>query len=227
MPPKPSTPKKAASPPVKVKRSTVVGPITSAPKWVNKVHTAPTKADGAFVSWVSKGNSTSTAAYTKPFKTHFEEMGNSLNLTEAWRVSAIMPRRDFNDPDANATLPGSPDSMWGWDSFVTVVGDDEDETAATIGKHITGSLNEFAASAKEFKNQKYKPKYAFCGIPTESEVGGLKPLSHHLLDEDAATVFKSMYGSHEKEFIMDQNNLLVEFFGSAKRGREVLEEATW
>ena len=96
MPPK-STPKKSAQgTQAKAKRSPVVGPITSDQKWINKVHTASTQAEGVFVSWVSK--STTTASFTKPFKTHFEENGAALKLTEAWKVSAIMVRRDFRSP---------------------------------------------------------------------------------------------------------------------------------
>jgi hypothetical protein len=225
MAPKQSTPKKSAAPhPLKVKRSPVVGPILGTQTWVNKVHTAPTKADGVFVTWASKG---SVASYTNPFKKHFEDNGIAFNLTKAWKVNAIVPRRDFKDPDANAKLPGSPDKLWGWDSFVTVIDENEDETAATIGKHITEKLSEFAASAKQFKNQLHPPKYAFSGVPSDSEVEGLKPLSHYLLDENVAAVFKEMYGQHEKDVIMEQDDLLIGFFGSAQKGREVLEKAIW
>ena len=225
MPPK-TTPKKSAQgAQAKAKRSPVVGPITHAQKWINKVHTAPTQADGVFVSWVSKSNS--TAAFTKPFKNHFEENGSALKLTVAWKVSAIMLRRDFKDPDANQALTVSPDSAWGWDSFVTIVDAGEDESAESIGKCITESLNEFGEAANEFKGQKFKPKYAFCGNPSDSDEG-LKPLTHYLLDEDVCTIFKTMCGEeNKKDFIMGQDALLAEFFGTAKKGRELLEEIIW
>ena len=225
MPPK-ITPKKSAQAAAKPKRSPVIGPINSAQKWINKVHTASTQADGVYVSWVSKSNS--TAAYTKPFKNHFEDNGSALNLTTAWKVSAIMPRRNFKDPDANQALPVSPGSAWGWDCFVTIVDVDKVESAASIGKHITVSLTEFGAAANEFKAQRFKPKYAFCGDPSDSGAEGKKPLAHHLLDEDVGTILKTMYGEeNEKDFIAGQDELLKGFFGSAEKGREVLEEMIW
>jgi hypothetical protein len=56
----------------------------------------------------------------------------------------------------------------------------------------------------------------------------LNPLTHHLLDEDAGTIFKSMYSEeNEKDFIAGQDELLKGFFGSAEKGREVLEEIIW
>jgi hypothetical protein len=224
MPPK-ITPKKSAQAAAKPKRSPVVGPINSAQKWINKVHTASTQADGVYVSWVSKSNS--TASYTKPFKNHFEENGSALNLTTAWKVSAIMPRRDFKDPDANQALPSSPGSAWKWDCFVTIVDVDEVESAASIGKHLAQSLTEFGAVANDFKGQKFKPKYAFRTEPSDS-VEGMNPLTHHLLDEDAGTIFKSMYSEeNKKDFIAGQDELLKGFFGSAEKGREVLEEIIW
>jgi hypothetical protein len=224
MPPKGAPKKSAQGTQAKAKRSPVVGPISGL-KWINKVHTAPTQAEGVFISWVSK--SSSTASFTKPFKTHFEENGVALKLTQAWKVSAIMVRRDFKDPDANQALTVSPDSAWGWDSFVTIVDAGEDESAETIGMRITESLNEFGASANEFKGQKFKPKYAFCGNPSDSGEG-LKPLAHCLLDEDVCDIFKSMHGEeNKKDFIMGQDELLKSFFGTAQKGRELLEEIIW
>ena len=223
-PPK-TPPKKSAQAPAKPKRSPVVGPINGAQKWINKVHTASTQVDGVFVSWVSKSNS--TASYTKPFKNHFEENGSALNLTTAWNVSAIMPRRDFKAPETNQVLPSSPGSAWKWDCFVTIVDVDEEKSAASIGKRITEALTEFGAVAKEFMGQKFKPKYAFRGDPSDS-AEGMMPLTHYLLDEDAAEILKAMYGNNnEKDFIAGQDELLKGFFGSAEKGREVLEEIIW
>jgi hypothetical protein len=215
-----STPKKAAPTVGKVKRSPVVGPIVSAPKWLNKVHTASTQARGVFVTWVTKPNG--TASYVKPFKAHYEEECIARNLSEAWKVSAVMKRRDLKDPDANVALLSSPASAWGWDCFVTVA--DEAETAASIGKHITASFNEHAANAEEFVSQKYKPKYAFCGDQSAA-TNGLHPLSHFLLDEDVAQVFVSMFArENEKALMMGQDDILEAFFGSAEKGRQTLEE---
>lgn len=218
-----STPKKTSPTQGKVMRSPVIGPIVSAPKWLNKVHTASTQAQGVFVTWVTKPNG--TASYVKPFKTHYEEECSTLNLSEAWKVSAIMKRRDVKDLDANVALPSSPASAWGWDCFVTV--GDEDETAAFIGKHITASFNKHAAEAEEFRGQRYKPKYAFCGDQSD-DVKGLKPLSHFLLDEDVVQVFVSVFArENEKDLMMGQDDILGAFFGSAEKGRHALEECIW
>jgi len=224
MPPKTATtPKKAIPPQGKVKRSPVIGPIHSIPKWVNKVYTASTRADGVFVTWASRSNG--SASFVRPLKTHFEKESSSSNLTEEWKVTAIMPRRDFHHPDANAELPASSyDSMWGWDSFVTVA--TEGDTATSVGKHITGVFNEHETNAAPGQKRS-KLQFAFCGEVSDAKAG-LKPLSHFLLDEDVAEVFKSVYaGSNEKEFMLGQDVILEGFFGSAEKGRDVLEVGSW
>jgi hypothetical protein len=212
-----NTPKKAIVSPGRVKRAPVVGPIRTIPKWMNKVYTASTQADGVFVTWAVRA-SNGTASFVRPLTAFFEQQCDSSKLTDEWKVTAIMPRRDFHNLEANVELPGSNDSSWDWDSFVTVA-TAEDETAATIGSHITDVFNRHDAGNK--------PKFLFCGEVSDAKAG-LKPLSHYLLDEDVAQVFKSMYASNnEKDVMMGQGNILEGFFGSAEKGREVLEGSSW
>ena len=219
-----TTPKKAIVSPGRVKRAPVVGPIRTIPKWMNKVYTASTQADGVFVTWaVRAGNG--TASFVRPLTAYFEQECNSSNLTNEWKVTAIMPRRDFHNLEANVELPASNEASWDWDSFVTVA-TAEDDTAAAIGNHITDAFNRHDTSTAPGQKGN-KPKFLFCGEVSDAKAG-LKPLSHYLLDEDVAQVFKSMYASNnEKDVMMGQGDILEGFFGSAEKGREVLEGTSW
>jgi hypothetical protein len=212
-----TTPKKAIVSPGRVKRAPVVGPIRFIPKWMNKVYTASTQADGVFVTWAVRAGD-GTASFVRPLTAYFEQGCNSSKRTDELKVTAIMPRRDFHNLEDNVELPSSNDASWDWDSFVTVA-TAEDDTAVTIGEHITDVFNRHDTGKK--------PKFLFCGEVSDAKAG-LKPLSYYLLDEDVAQVFKSMYASsNEKDVMMDQSDILEGFFGSAEKGREVLERTSW
>jgi len=227
MPPKSiATPKKAAQAKDKLKWSQKSGPISSGTnRWAHKVYTTSTEADGIFVTWTSKPNG-EEASYVTPLKKLYLRDGADLELDKKWKITGIYPRRDCKDPIANKVLLGNKNSSWPWDCFVTA---EEGATAKSIGKHITKVLTEFAAEAEEFKVQKYKPKYAFCGDVTEAQPkAGLKPLSHYLLDENVAEVVKYVFeNGNEKDAVMNQDDLLKSFFGSAEKGREMLEDCVW
>ena len=230
MPPKNATPKKAAPQgKVVMKWTPPAGPISvsNASKWIHKVYTASTQAKGIFITWASKPNG-QEASFVKPLRTHYEQLGVEQELPKEWKIHGIYPRRDRKDLDANKVLPGNRGSTWPWDCFVTICVAAEGDTAKSTGKHIAKVLTEFAAQADEFKDQKHKPKYAFCGDASEASRGGLKPLSHFLLDEHVVEVFKSLFeDGNEKDLMMDQDDLLKSFFGSAEKGREMLEDCIW
>lgn len=228
MPPKSiATPKKVAQAQGKAKWSPPAGPMmnTSKGKWAQKVYTASTEADGIFVTWSSKPSGLE-GSYVKPFKNYYLKEVADLELDKKWKITGIYPRRDCTDPIANKVLLGNKNSSWPWDCFVTA---EEGATAKSIGKHITKVLTEVAAEAEEFKVQKYKPKYAFCSDVTEAQPkAGLKPLSHFLLDENVAEVVKYVFeNGNEKDAVMNQDDLLKSFFGSAEKGREMLEDCVW
>lgn len=226
MPPKSiATPKKAAQAKGKVvKWSQKSGPISNgANRWAHKVYTTSTEADGIFVTWTSKPNG--EASYVTPLKKLYLRDGADLELDKKWKIHGIYSRRDRKDLAANKVLQGSHNASYGWDCFVTAA---EDGTAKSIGKHITKALNEFAQPAEEFKAQKHKPEYIFCGDVSEANSSGLKPLSHFLLDQDVAEVVKYVFeNGNEKDAVMNQDDLLKSFFGSAEKGREMLEDCVW
>ncbi|MDH5649910.1 MAG: hypothetical protein OEY67_09680 [Gammaproteobacteria bacterium] len=227
MPPKSiATPKKVAQAQGKAKWSPPAGPMmnTSKGKWAQKVYTASTEADGIFVTWSSKPSGLE-GSYVKPFKNYYLKEVADLELDKKWKIHGIYSRRDRKDLAANKVLQGSHNASYGWDCFVTAA---EDGTAKSIGKHITKALNEFAQQAEEFKAQKHKPEYIFCGDVSEANSSGLKPLSHFLLDQDVAEVVKYVFeNGNEKNAVMNQDDLLESFFGSAEKGREMLEDCPW
>jgi hypothetical protein len=220
MPKQPKKPSQASNGNPYIKKSVTTGPIAGGTsRWVNKIHTIKSKAD-VFVSWASKGPS--TASFTKPFKTHFNQNASTSDVSQTWGVAAVMPRRDFNDLEADTSLPGAPDAIWQWDAFVTVAGDGD--TVESVGKNIAASLTDFAMTSVAFNGQKHKPKFVYNPRPVESQEA--MPLSHFLLDRDVVEVFKSVYGENEMDVLLQQEDILENFFGSADKGRTVLI-GTW
>jgi hypothetical protein len=227
MPPKSiATPKKAAQTQGKVKWSPAAGPMMnmSKDKWAQKVYTTSTEADGIFVTWSSKPSGLESS-YVVPFKNFYLKQVAASELDKKWMIHGIYSRRDRKDLAANKVLPGGHNTSYGWDCFVTAA---QGATAKSIGKHITNALNDFTKEADEFKTQKHKPEYIFCGDVSEANSSGLKPLSHFLLDQDVAAVFKFVFeNGNEKDLMMDQDDILKSYFGSAEKGREMLEDCLW
>ena len=194
--------------PYSPKRSNPKVPINPSSKYVHKIDTAETKVEGVFVSWATKPNGID-ACYVSPIKNLFFSKGREMNLCEVWKVNCIVNRRDPTIP-GNVKLPGSRDSEWPWDAFVTIAEEGGDTTAEQVGNHIASVFTAFGADNKKKKlghGFNYRQEFAFrrvASIPDE-----LLPLSYYLLDEDVLLVFKAMYevGNTKEEMMAQDDNL--------------------
>lgn len=64
----------------------------------------------------------------------------------------------------------------------------------------------------------------------KSNVANSKHLSHYLLNEDAAKVLRLIYGDSSKEDLMNDDDIMQDFYGSAKDGNAYLaslDDETW
>jgi hypothetical protein len=141
-----------------------------------------------------------------------------------WKISGFLTRRDFNemDPSENKKLTGSPDALWPWEAIITILPHDTSSTAVSIGKHIADAFTAFATDSKAFGRNKVS--FAFHRDVSEAQPS---PLSRYVVDDDVVQVVKLMYAQHEKEDILDNDDLLKSFFGDADRGRSLLEFEAW
>lgn len=213
--------------PYSPKRSSPKIPINPSSKYVHKIDTAATKVEGVFVSWATKPNGID-ACYVSPIKNLFNSKGREMKLCEVWKVNCIVYRRDPNSP-GNEKLPGSRDSEWPWDAFVTIAEEGEEITAEQVGSHIASAFTAFGVENKKKKlghGFSYRQEFAF--RRDASNPDALLPLSYYLLDEDVLLIFKAMYeAGNTKEEMMAQDDTLERFFGDAELGRELLNEAHW
>lgn len=181
-------------------------------KYIHRVDTVETKARGVFVSWATKSNGTE-ACYTAPIKCEFNTFGREKNLVDEWKIACIVHRRDPK-VEGNKKLAGSKEGKWPWDAFVTI--GEEGKSAEMIGRHIAASFTAFAR----------KQKFAFNRVASNGTA--LRPLTYYLLDDDALMIFKTMFAScNTKECMMRNDEILDDFFGSAEKGRSLLEGLDW
>ena len=145
------------------------------------------------------------------------------DLVEDWKVAGFVtrknpimghqPLRSFNKR-ARVHAPCL--------AMITILKEDEieKETAESIGTHIASVFNKacrWRIQSRETDHFTYRNVVA----PDQAE---LLPLSHYLLDCDLVRVFLTMYDTEENEAVdlLQQDDLLRSFFGTAERGRSGL-----
>lgn len=160
------------------------------------------------------------AAYVKPIVDYLGSC-NTGRVSREWKILGVLPRRDERNVDQNKKLPGAPGKEWPWEAFVAVVNDEEEgETTKSVGKHITDMLNMHASRSGATS------RYVFYRVVSNDN--NLRPLSYYLLDEDTTDVFLALYKhNNEKVHVMQSDELLRSYFGSAERGRELLALEAW
>jgi hypothetical protein len=186
---------------------------------MHKIDTAETKAHKVFVSWASRPNNEKEAAYLHPMKIYYDQYAEDKGLIDEWGLTMIPYRRDFNRLEANEKLPAAKESQWHWDALVTV-GTDTD-TAETVGRRLASAFTHFNVKRKE------KAKFVFRHA-VSNNAEELLPLTYYLLDEDAVAVFRRVFeDDNAKEDMMKCDDVLESYFGTAEKGRALLESVDW
>jgi hypothetical protein len=158
-------------------------------------------------------------AYLYDFKTEFPNHDD-------WKITTFMSRRDPSKPGSNEYLyEEGTDYSWTCIVCQCTSGDD---TAVSIGTHIAKVFSDF--NVNQYASQKpqagspfrYPPaKFEFRNNLTSSPP---KPLNYYLTDGDALKLLKQMYSEDNKRStVMEKDDLLVKYFGTADLGREMLQ----
>jgi hypothetical protein len=143
--------------------------------------------------------------------------------TESWGyIDSVVPRRDgdTNEPmTASSTLP------YPWECIVTLRGSYQ-ETPTEIGHKLAASFSGF--TTPNFRQRHFQFKCDASTSPPSS-------LNKYLLDSDCITYLKKIYFGVSKESLMEDEEVLTEFFGTPEEGVRVLsnindvewEKTTW
>ena len=113
----------------------------------------------------------------------------------------------------------------GYDWIVPVVMLDEGQSLEQAGRKLARGFNRFAKDQKMSRMNTadvYAFRSAFSNDP--------KPMNHFLLDEDCAKVLATLYADYSKDDLMDDNEIMTNFFGSSEMGKDYLgnmDEDQW
>lgn len=173
------------------------------------------------ISYVSKGADGREAAYIKPLIDAWRSEDHD-KCTDSWYIDSVVARRDgdTNEPmTASSTLP------YPWECIVTLRGSYQ-ETPTEIGHKLAASFSGF--TTPDFRQRHFQFKCDASTSPPSS-------LNKYLLDSDCITYLKKIYFGVSKESLMENEEVLTEFFGTPEEGVRVLsnindvewEKTTW
>ena len=191
----------------------------------HQIDSVQTAVKGVYVSWSTRPSraylNQSMASYIEPMIDYFNEHADNESLVDEWGIAGFLTRRDYNQyhPNTNKLL-GSKDSKGDriyWNAIVTI-STSENSNPTIVGSRIAKVFTDFTNqkfSSKQSKKQQFQ--YVFRDDVTDSKPS---PLAKYLDDDSVAAVFMRMHGHNEKE--LHNNELLINFFGDADRGRHLL-----
>lgn len=207
-----------ASNPYNPKRSTPA-PIVAAKNkvdsgWVNIVTTSGCLVDDMFFTHITcKGEGAYVAPQKKFIKT------SPLEAVEKFNIHGVFDRVENNIP-----LTVSPTRSYTWDCFATY--GNGDDTAESIGAHITKEFNVFAKeNSHEFK---FPQKYRFRNgaPPIDANTTSTRhPVNHFISNEDTLVVMKSMLSEGNAHADVAASAAVLEsFFGTDPDGLSLFHE---
>jgi len=177
-----------------------------------------TLVDGVYIGFCTKGWAPNESAYLFPME---KGLNDGEDLAKEWKyVYSFLPRRDKAGDDGITSMKTKHGSKWDW-KVVLILVDEADTSVEKAGVHIATSFSKFTRNKDVMQNpEKYRFNHYFSSNP--------QALNHYLLDLDVAKVLKSLIcfeGSEyaSKEDVLQDEEILESFFGSAEFGREYLE----
>ena len=216
----------AAAPPTPLKKKTKLVPITNPyssssstakNKYINHIDTARTLVEDFFISTATKYNK--KQAFLYDFKKEFPKHDD-------WMITTFMSLRDPSKPASNEYLyEEGTDYTW---TCIVCRSMSEDDTAVSIGTHLAKVFSDY--NVEQHASQKPQMGSPFKFPPTKFDFRNdltsspPKPLNYYLTDGDAVKLLKQMYAEdNKKSTVMEKDDLLVKYFGSAELGREMLQ----
>ena len=215
------------------------------PHFESSLITIETAAKGVYLSWVMRPDGTMGYHPIKPFLDQFtenysfqrhlvhydlhDESAPELDLVKAWKIAGFVDRRHPVYHQYPSRLE-SVEGYWGpkpCKAMVTILKEEEleQETSESIGTHIASVLNEgYTWQGSQYAIHKTDNVTYRSGVV--SDQAELLPLSHYLLGPDLVRVFMTMYDTEANEDVdlLQQDDLLQSFFGTAEQGRLLLQD---
>ncbi len=194
----------------KIKKNIIRSPTKAKPvgtAYGGSIDTLETAVSDIVISIVSK-NDGLQGAYIKPI---IDAWRSDDEITSDWYMDSVIPRRDGGANEPMKTSIGLP---YNWDCVVTLRGNYQ-ETPTEIGRKLAASFSAF--STPEFEQKNFQWKGDITSSPPAS-------LNKYLLDKDCIMYLKKIYFGVRKESIMEDEEALVDFFGTVKEGKRVLLE---
>ena len=153
------------------------------------------------------------ASFVSPMKKKLEA---DPGISSSWNIHEWFSRRNNAQLDDNKAMTSHPNTDYLWDVAVTYKWLlEKDVGARTIGKNLADVFTEFSKDSDEIRgSQPYTFHKAITANP--------KPLNYYLLDEDVAKIMRMIYEGTAKELLMEDNDILGDFFGSAEKGKHFL-----
>ena len=115
-------------------------------------------------------------------------------------------------------MPKGPNSKIPWDVFV-MFRPTEASDWKELGKNLANKLTTFYDLSEEYHT---KVPFLFRRVVT----GSSRLLNKYLLDRDVMRLVKRSYSGSSIKDVIEDSDLLERFFGSAKAGKQVLQDVT-
>ena len=165
------------------------------------------------ISIVSSPTRKNQGAYIKPLT---DAWRNGDDSASGWYIDCILPRRDQLRPLDDEPMKSIPEMPYPWNCIITLRQNPEEEPCE-IGQKIASSFSSFSSSDFEMKSFKFRGDVS--GDPP-------MPLNYYLLDKDCIMYIKKIYFGTSKEDILQDEELLIEFFGSEVEGKRVISQVS-
>ena len=210
------------------------------PNATHQIDVVQTAVPNVYVSWSTRLHKFEKTVNELPsnltrFKDHFDFYAEDHDLMTKWGIQGFLYRRVYDELNPTKrsnrelapysyTEPNKYDPQvhqakrYAWDAMVTVT--QEESTPNKVGTFIAKAFTDFTTKKFGSKSKKRQIQYVFRNNATDDKPS---PLSKYLTDEGVVGVFESMYGSNDKKEIMQNDQLLADFFGDADRGRRILK----
>jgi len=187
-----------------------------------------TQVDGVYIGFCTKAWAPEESAYLFPMEKGLNDTEDGGVLAKEWKyVFSFLPRRDTDIDDGITPMKTKKGSKWDWKAVLLLI-DEADTSIEDAGRHIASCFGKYTRNKGVMESpEKYKFNHCYRNNP--------QALSHYLLDLDVAKVLKSLvcYEGSEyatKEDVLQDEEIMKAFFGTAEAGRaylENMEEEDW
>ncbi|KAL7549323.1 hypothetical protein ACHAWF_017111 [Thalassiosira exigua] len=148
--------------------------------------------------------------------------GDPDHWSGEWNIHGWFDRRDVNATEPNKIMKAKPGeaSGYGWHGGISLDADPE-HTPEWFGRHIARSFTDQSGY-----HSRYGPTEYF--YLRDATTNPPQPVNHFFIDSDTVKILKHVYNDHDitKNDILEDEEVLSEFFGSVEEGQRIIGEVT-